>query len=271
MKYALLAIAFLLPCGVIFADTTGFAEGSVWVSQSPIVEGETVLIHAALTNGSTAKLTGTLVFKDNTFAIGSVPFTLASGEARIISLSWKATKGSHSITASIESPSNTDAAGSQSVDVSVEAKAAPADTKSKTLATSSAAAVAFSDSDAIQQAIGSVSPKAEEVATPVFSTIDSVRKSGAELLAKQAAAAEVKVKELSAKKTALEKKDTPEAKSESRTTTIYQILTTILLYIYSVLLVVVSKAGFFYPLFFLIFFFLLYKLYQRFRRPNYNY
>ena len=271
MKYALVALAFLLPSGLILADTTGFAQDSVWVSHLPIVEGETVLIHAALTNGSNKQLTGTLVFKDNSTSIGSVPFVLVSGEARIISLSWKATAGSHSITASITSASNADATQTQSVDVSVDAKPAPVSPIKKGLGTTSAAAVAFTNASDIENGIGSVSPKAQEISSPLFKTVDSLRKSGAELLASQIESTQAKVADLSAQKEKLSKQNTPEATSEGRKVTAYQVLTTILLYIYEVLLFAISKAAFFYPIFAFLVFFILYKGYQRFRRPTYDY
>lgn len=268
MKYWLVSIAFLLPCGVVFADTAGFADGSVWVSKTPLVEGETVLIHAALTNGLNTKLTGTLVFKDNDVAIGSVPFSLAVGEARIVSLSWKTTAGSHALSASITGSSNEDATGTQSVTVLVEQKPAPV-TK-KATSPSNTAAVGFSDSEDIQGAIGSVSPKAEEVVDPVFTKIDSLRKSGADILTEQTKKTESKITSLSAKKAELSKQEDAESKSEGRKVSLYQVFTTILLYIYNVLLVVVSKAGLFYPLFAFLFFFTLYKIYQRMRNPNYD-
>lgn len=270
MKYWLVSLVFLISYGVVSADTTGFADGSVWVSKTPLIEGETVLIHAALTNGLSTKLTGTLVFKDNNVAIGSVPFSLAVGEARIVSLSWKATSGNHSISASITDASNQGTTGTESVTVLVEQKPAPALQEKKTTATSSTSAVAFSDSEDIQGAIGSVSPKAEEVVDPAFSKIDSLRKSGADILTEQTKKTESKIASLSAKKAELSELDTAESKSEGRKVSIYQMLSTLLLYIYNVLLVVVSKAGLFYPLFAFLFFFTLYKIYQRMRNPNYN-
>lgn len=270
MKYWLLSIAFLLPCGVVFAETSGFASGSVWVSKTPLVEGETVLIHAALTNGLATKLTGVLVFKDNDTVIGSVPFSLAASEARIVSLSWKTTSGSHALSASITGASNEGATGTESVTVSVEQKPTPVVATKKTTASTSAAAVAFSDSEDIQGAIGSVSPKAEEVVDPAFTKVDSLRKSGADILTEQVGKTESKIASLSAKKAELSKQDTKESKSEGRKVSLYQVFSTLLLYIYNVLLVVVSKAGLFYPLFAFLFFFTLYKIYQRMRNPNYN-
>ena len=270
MKYIVLSLAFLIPCGLVFADTTGFAEGSVWVSHTPIVEGETVLIHAALTNGSDTKLTGTVVFKDNSKAIGSIPFTLESGEARIVSLSWKATAGSHSLTASIEKASDAGAAQTQTLDVSVASKeiAVPISTPAKK---DNAAAVAFTNAKPLEDAIGSVSPKAEEITKPVFTTLDSFRKSAGEVLGAQTSATEAKVASLSAQKKKLTAENTPAATSEGRKVSAYQIFNTVLLYIYEVLLVIVSSAGYFYPVFFFLFFFILYKIFQRIRRPNYDY
>ncbi len=278
MKYAAVFVASLvLPFSFALANTTGFAQGSVWLSHTPTEEGETVLIHAALTNGSSTKLTGTLIFKDNGQAIGSVPFSLTVGEARIVSLSWQATTGNHSIAASIADASDTSVAGTQTVNVAVAAKPEPvatpasASTSGTTKSTSNAANVAYSSSDDIQKSIGSVSPQAQGIVAPAFDAIDSVRKSAGIILGAETSDVQAKVTSLSAQKAKLAKQTTPEAKTESHKVTFYQIAMTVLLYICEVLLVVVSKAAYFYPIFAFIIFFLLYKGYQRFRRPNYDY
>lgn len=269
MKYGLLALAFLLPSGLIFADTTGFADGSVWISKTPIVEGEVVQIHAALTNGSDKKLTGSVVFKDAGTTLGTVPFSLEAGDARIVTFSWKATPGAHAINASISNASDAAASDSQTVSVSVAAKPVPESAKKATA--TSAAAVAFSNADDIESAIGTFSPKAQELSSPAFQTIDSWRKSGAEFLGAQSEKQQAKIEQLNAKQEDLRKNDTPEAKSERRTTTIYQVIATVLLYLYGVLLFVVSKAGVFYPLFAALILYFLFKGYQRVRRPTQDY
>jgi hypothetical protein len=274
MKYGLfllVVLAFFVPHGVLLADTTGFAPASVWVSHTPIQEGETVQLHAALNNGSDKKLTGSITFKDGSVSLGSVPFSLEAGEARIVSLSWKATAGAHAINAAITGASDSAAADSETVSVSVEPKPAPKPATAKTSSTTNAAAVEFSNADSIESTIGTLSPKVQEVTSPAFEKVDDWRKSGATFLGTQATAQEQKISDLSAKKKELAKQNSPDTKNEERKTTAFQVIATILLYVYEILLYIVSKAGIFYPVFAAIILYLLFKGYQRVRRPTRDY
>lgn len=265
------AITLFFPT-LVSAAAIGFSGEPVWISNTPIVEGETVLIHAALTNGSNKTLTGNLVFRDGGIGIGSLPLSLKAEEARVMSVSWSPKAGAHEIAVELANPSDSTAKRTEVLKVTVASKDA---------AKSEAAVVAglpnlstdasFTDSQSIQGLIAGVSTQIAEVTAPVFNTVDTWRKSGSNFLSAHSSDAKIKVAEITAKKAALAEKDTPEAKSESRTLTLWQILRTLLLYIYQAFNLLISKAGIFYPVFALAFFFFLWKMWQRMRRPSYDY
>ena len=264
MKYGVFALGLLLPLGFVFADTTGFANESVWTSRSNITEGQTVLIHAALTNNDTDTLTGTLHFKDGDTKVGDIAVSLKTGEARIFSVSWTPkTSGKHSISAEIESDQVQLSENTARTTVTVAALPAKTGLEQKASVESST----FTDSRPMQEKIGNISPAVSNTITPALNTIDSWRKSGSDYLAEKAANQEGVVKGIHTQIEGLNKKGTPEAKTEARKKTAYQIFATLLLYVYNILLTVLSKAGYFYPIFFFLFFFILYKIYRRMTRP----
>ena len=270
--FAVLALC-LFPAAAS-AATIGFSGEPVWISSTPVIEGDAVLIHAALTNGSSETLTGTLVFRAEGNLIGSVPIELKRNEARVVSVSWAPKAGTYEVAVELTNPSQEAARRTETLKVTVAQKA----DEKKSVAGAAAAGFAslspdpsFTDSSGIQGAILGVSTDVGEVLAPVFNTVDSWRKDGSEFLAKKSAEAKVEVAAIAAKKKALEDEDTSEAKSESRKLTLWQVLRTLLLYIYQAFNMLISKAGIFYPVVALAFLFFLYKGYQKIRRPSYDY
>ena len=78
-SFFIVAILFLLPHT---AGATGFAKQSLFLSKSVVTEGDTVRIHAVVSNDDgRAAFTGTLSFTDGSATIGNVPVSLAGGEA----------------------------------------------------------------------------------------------------------------------------------------------------------------------------------------------
>ncbi len=93
-----LALVIILPFS---AHAATFAKQSLFLSKTPVTEGDTVLIHAVVANDGTAKFDGDVVFKDADTKIGSVAVSIAQGGANAVSVSWKPAAGSHNITAEL--------------------------------------------------------------------------------------------------------------------------------------------------------------------------
>lgn len=271
----LILSALLFPV-IAGAAPSGFSQDAVWISATPVAEGDTVLIHAALTNGSSNTLTGTLVFRDEGKSIGSVPVSLKSQEARVVSVSWAPKAGVHEIAIELTNPSEEAAKRTETLRVIVASKEVSRSTEAAAAVSlvtlqSDATDATYTDSSSIQGAILGVSSTAGELAGPVFDLVDEWRKDGNEFLAEKSATTKVEVAALSEKKKALADDTSAEGKKERRMTTMWQILKTLLLYVYQGLNMLISKAGIFYPFAALAFFFFIFKLYQRLRKPSYDY
>ena len=167
----LLTLAGLFFPLMLFAQTAGFADSSVWVLPQNPTEGQTATIYATLSNGGTSPVSGTVVFKDGTTTIGSSPFTLKSGGATIVSIPWKPSAGARSVYATIESTAG-GVAGAETASVTVVEKPKTKMTEAAKLENpnlkTQAAAVPFSTSDDIQEKLQSFSPKAADQVKPVF-------------------------------------------------------------------------------------------------------
>lgn len=99
---------FLLSIGCIsIADASelpiknaGFVQSNIWYSKDPFYVGDKVRIYTVIFNGSAYDLTGAVEFLDNGTSLGKTNFSLSSsGRAQDLWIDWKATSGSHTITA----------------------------------------------------------------------------------------------------------------------------------------------------------------------------
>ena len=246
-------IAFLLLLLPYSASAAGFAKESLFLSKTPVTEGDTVLIHAVVANETTVKFDGEVVFLDAEVKIGAVAVTIAPGGANAVSVSWKPTSGSHTVTAKL-----TDKAGAVAEQESATFKIAEKPKPASPSTPSSQSGVDSSDS--IQNAIGNISPTAENLASPAFVALDSGRRSAAALLDKGIAWAK---KQTAPKGAVLGAQD--EKKGIFETALFF--VGMVVLYALSLLKYVVGNAGIFYPVFVLIFFYILWRLYKRSRRP----
>jgi hypothetical protein len=256
-----------------FAAPSGFSHEPIWLSSTPVAEGDTVLIHAALTNGGDAPLTGTLVFRDEGKTLGSVPVSLKEDEARVVSVSWAPKAGVHEVAVELTNPSQEAAKRTETLRVVVASKEAsrPAEAAAAASLASVGTDTSYTDSTKIQGAILGISSTAGELVGPVLDIVDEWRKDGNAYLTEKSAATKAEVEALNEKKKALAEDTSDGAKKERRSATMWQIGKTLLLYIYQGLTMLISKAGIFYPFAALAFFFFLFKLYQRLRRPSYDY
>lgn len=86
----------------ISIKNAGFIPSNIWYSKESFFAGETVRIYTIVFNGSTYNLSGDVEFLDNGVVLGRTPFSLLNSTlTRDVSISWRATEGSHAITARI--------------------------------------------------------------------------------------------------------------------------------------------------------------------------
>jgi hypothetical protein len=246
---------FLLP---VVAFGAGFAKQSIFLSRSAVMEGDTVLIHAVVENDSADKFPGEVVITDGSTKVGTVPTTLAAGEARAVSLSWTPAAGNHTITAELLDSAGT-VVESESATFDVAAKPKPA---AKITATTSEAA-AVESSQGIQKQIGNLSPTAEGAAAPVFKLVDSGREALAGVLDGQLASVKPKLTPTPLPGL-VEGAQTVKLPDEQ--SWFWSILYTVYYYILTVLRFLVGSAAVFYPLLCLAFFYILWRTFKRFRR-----
>ncbi len=254
-------VFFVLVAVLFFPTITfgaSFARESLFLSKSSVVEGETVIIHTIVSNEAAAKFSGTLTLANGDVKIGTVPVTLLEEEAHAVSISWKPTAGTHTIEATL---TGTDGKVVEETSATFRIQEKP---KEGVGATTSE----VQSSADIQNQLASISPGAAEAAAPVFSTIDSVRGSIAGAIDKGIAWAESQAVPKKQSAMVLGAQDGDE-ESKGIMGTLWTILTTLLLHVFSILKFLISNAGIFYPLFAVLFLYSLWRLYKRMRRPKY--
>lgn len=100
MRLAALLCAFLLALPAYAEDMpAGFAPGQIWLSKNAPTAGESVEIYTVIYDASGTPLEGSVRFQVDDEIVGSVPFTLGAGETKIQSVRWRATAGTHSLSA----------------------------------------------------------------------------------------------------------------------------------------------------------------------------
>ncbi len=258
-----LAIAFIV-CSPALVFAAGFAKQSLFLSKSSVTEGDTVLIHAVVSNEASAKFTGTLVLAEGGANIGSVPVTLAASESSVVSVSWKPAAGSHAIAAELKT--GTETIEKQSATFVIAEKPKPVSPSSTS---PEQAAATVESSQNIQQGIASLSPQAASTTAPAFVLIDGGRSKLADILDSQIANTKNNLgagagepgKVLSAQ-------DVKQAGSNPMGAFWY-IAQTLYLYLLVILRFIVGSAGVFYPVLAAVVLFVLWKLFGRFRRPAY--
>lgn len=252
-------LVFLLPALALAAN---FATDPLFLSRSPVTEGQSVHIYAVISNPDADAFAGTLVFYDNNARIGDTAVSLAAGATETASIDWAPTAGTHPITAQLVESDGT-IAEQVSQSFTVNPKPEPADS-------GSAQTAATIDSSApIQQDIANVSPQVASASAPAFSIIDSARNSIADALDGQINSIKQKIAATpnpglilgTSTQSALTDQQLP---SESG---VWYWLYTIYLYLLEALRWLVGNAGVFYPFIAIVFLYFLWRMYRRFRRP----
>lgn len=264
-SFVLAALLVLLPLSV---SAAGFAKESLFLSKTPVTEGEVVLIHAVVANENATKFTGEVIFKDAGIKIGTVSVTIAAGGAQAVSVSWKPSAGSHTVVAALTQTDGTIVEQESAVFTIAEKPKPP--TKPTIVATTSQPATTVESSQNIKNSIGQYSPALASTSAPVFSAIDSVRTSAADALDRGIAWAKAKTSGTSPTGGRGEVLGTStEATAGGLIGTMWSVIGGIAVFVLSALRFIVGSAGIFYPVFAILFFFILWKTFKRFRRPSY--
>ncbi len=236
----------------LFAGAAGFAKESLFLSKTPVTEGETVFIHTVVRNDAAAAFSGEVIFKNGETRVGAVSVNLASGGADAVSVSWQPSVGTHTVTAELTA---TDGIVSESESATFVVNAKP----SATTATSTSTSVESSED--LQNKLAGISPQAASAAKPVFATIDTLREKGV---------AALEAGEQWAKTKTSGQVAGADTESSGIANTVMTLVATFLAYVFVALKWLLSSAAIFYPVFVIVFFYLLWRLYKRMRRPSYG-
>ncbi len=238
-----------------FVFAASFAKQSIFLSRSSVTEGESVLIHAVVSNDESTTFKGSLVLRDGEEKVGTVPVTLESGKAIAVSVSWEPAAGKRTVHADLLNQSGEVVETmKESFTIAEKPKPVVKDDEEEDLS-----AAAIESSKDIQNKIRSVSPGTSDAVAPVFTMIDGARSSAADVLDKQLILAKKKLGQV-------EGAQTEEGALPETVGGFWLALWTLYLYVLTVLRFLIGNAAFFYPVFALLFFYLLYRTFRRFRR-----
>ena len=185
MLLAAILLAPLLGAGAAHADAAdtpaGFAP-SIWLSRSSVADGDRVTVYTAVYDSAEEAISGTVVFLVDGASIGSKPFSLAAGASSIVSADWRASAGTHALSARIDGATGKTsgrpiAVADATSEVRVAVAAAPPPTGAKAAAS------------AAGKAVDAAAPVVIETAQAVLAGTESLRQAGADYFAGQLAGA----------------------------------------------------------------------------------
>jgi hypothetical protein len=238
----------------------GFAKQSLFLSRTPVTEGETVFLHAVVNNDATTTFSGEMTFAEGTTTIGKVPVTLDPGEADATSISWKPAAGSHAIVAELKKGSTV--VERQTATFKIEPKPVP-----KTVASSTQAAATVESSEGIQKSIERVSPAVAGALAPVFRLVDGGREALANVVEKQLETTKQNLGSAAGNPGSVLSAETAKNTTSDPMGTLLLIVRTLYFYLLTLLGFIIASAGIFYPVAALIFFYILWRIIRRVRRP----
>ena len=264
LKFALIG-TLLLPS---VAWGAGFAKQSLFLSKSPVVEGDSVLIYSVVQNDDTAKFDGNLVVfaqKDggDKEKVGTVAASIAPQGADTVSLSWKPLAGAYTVTAELTQKDGT-VVESESARFTINEKPKPASSDNGITSDTNAPVESSAD---VQAMLAKFVPGISGVSGPLFSSIDSFRAQAAGLLDQGISwsKSKVGVKQPGEVLGASTQNTSPEGIMG----TLSYFAGMIALYFFSVLRWVIANAGIFYPVVAIAFLYALWRIFARMRRPQY--
>lgn len=193
MRYFISIIFILFALPVFSAElpisNAGFVQSNIWYSKDPFYTGDKIRIYTVIFNGSAYDLTGAVEFLDNGTSLGKTNFSLSgSGRAQDLWIDWKATAGSHTITArlvnviadgpngkqSVSLPSAETGKSERVVDLDPVAKEAQAKLEAQKVADSQAKTIGKVN-DALQTVNNTIPAPVKEAASSSMNAIEQFR------------------------------------------------------------------------------------------------
>ena len=109
MKKILIIISFIFLSHPLFlfaqtVSNVGLVEHTIWYSQDPFFEGDTIKIYTLLYNSGVSSVSGTVEFYDNETLLGKKDIIILAQAPKDVSVSWVVTAGNHSISAKFLNP-----------------------------------------------------------------------------------------------------------------------------------------------------------------------
>lgn len=248
-------IASLIPAAALAA---GFAKQSLFLSQSTVVEGQTVFIYAVVTDDATAPFSGVLRFSDEAGVIGSTTVTMDPGKASTVSIAWTPKAGQHTITAALVARDGTVAESEDAVFVVDKTPAPPVADQLEPPGTTETqpeprvGTTTVGSSAPIVTTIAKFAPGVAGNVAPVFTNIDSIRTNSVKRLDDGTEWSKDAISKAAAAPSGL-------------LNTLWLIVSTFALYVCASLAYVVANIALFYPAIVVIFFLVLWKLYRMVR------
>ncbi len=254
--------ALLLPS---LASAAGFAKQSIFLSKSPVTEGESVLIHTVVQNDGTAAFDGSLVVFAQTGSadkqkVGTVAVSIAPQGANTVSVSWKPAAGSYDVTAELTQKDGT-VVESESARFTINERPKPA---SEGVATSSGE---VQSSAPVEDMVAKYVPALTGVSGPIFTNIDTWRGKAASLLDQGINWSKSKVGAKSAGEVLGASTQNTSPQGLLGTGTYLAGLAG--LYFFSVLRWLIANTGVFYPVVAVAFLYAIWRVFASMRRPKY--
>lgn len=241
------ALTVLLLITPLFTHAAGFAKDSLFLSKTPVTEGETVFIHAVVANEGQTSFEGQVVFKDSDTDLGAVSVEIQPGGAQAVSVSWKPTSGSHHVTAELRGAGS---GNGESTGATFVIQAKPVAKESEGGSVESSAK--------IHEVVASISPQAAAAATPVFAAFDSLREKGVAALAQSEAWTNDKLAPSG---------EVAGEHTKGLAAMAMGFVAALLGYLFKLLTFILSSAGIFYPVAAFAFLYILWRTFKRIRRP----
>jgi hypothetical protein len=260
------ALALLLLPSVAFG--AGFAKQSLFLSKTPVTEGDTVMVDAVVENADASAFSGSLVFYSQVGSadkvkIGTASVSMAAGGANAVSVSWTPAAGTYTVTAELTQTNGT-VVESESANFTVAPKPVPVSTSSDITGDINSQVQSSAE---VQNMISQYIPGISGLSTPIFNDIDAARIKAGSLIdqglgwAKGQTAGKQPGQVLGA--------STQNTSPSGLLGTASYIAATIALYILTVLKWIVANTGVFYPVIALLFLYALWRIFARMRRPKY--
>lgn len=262
LPFATLMITGVTLFPLLSHAAAGFAPQSLFVSKESPAAGEEILIHATVFNNESKSVNGSVEFAVDGDPVGAEEFELAAGEAKIISMKWKATSGEHQFNAYIDGSAEIKLTTSSSVKVTVRDEPV-----------SQVQQLASALSGGISSVLASSSPAVQSVASNIYAKTESWREAGLAYLsdALKDATSSPAILSSSTGATSTESRgtilgtSTIAAGTESSESSLFSSTRNATV---RFLQVIFGSAAFFYPFFAILFFILLYVAKRTLIRPH---